>query len=121
MTKVISLELAKRLAPYLENIETEIYWVTSISNPKWSTITTMPEEKVTDVIFYKTLSFSKSIEFICTHWSRLWIIMYEYPKQKWVWKNIINPYDVIKFFSEMKNIEEMLTYLLDNNLLWQKN
>jgi len=43
--------------------------------------------------------------------------MYEYPKIKGVSKNIINPFDVISYISDIKNIEKMLTYLLDNNLL----
>lgn len=119
MTKTINFELSKKLNDLwlLDRINTEHYLMENIfwDYVLWTEInqsTFYPKWKK-----YKTLTLEEAIEFLVNKWSRLWIMMYEYPKIKWVWKNIVNPFDVISYISDIKNIEKMIEYLIDNNLL----
>jgi len=104
--KTINLELSKRLAPYLENTDTENWyykWVFNWGFPyRWQFI---------QKEYVKTLTLEESIEFLQKHyWD--WIIdLSIYPNKiliEWTykWKTLLIA------------IEKMLEYLLDNDLLW---
>jgi len=134
MTKTIWIELSKRLAPYLEGVETEYkyiqtqrgFWDVASCNLYKSSNTT----KIWKAI--KTLNLEEVIEFLPSTLSE-WSNHYEMTIKRWTtWiSNYIVKY-VYVFDKHKRNlhsescewneplliaIEKMLEYLLDNNLL----
>jgi hypothetical protein len=131
MTKVISLELAKRLAPYLENIETEYFY-----DNNWEAYIYDKYNKYK--LYIKTLTLEEAIEFLpkqikvkeyynSTEYSiKKWYLQIEFIEKYMIFyinnKNISE--SITKAFywkTLLEAIQQILTYLLDNNLLWQKN
>ena len=125
MTKVISLELSKRLAPYLENVEAEYLihkdrlWKISIVKSEsviWSiSFNSVKDECIAlNEEIYKTLTFKEIVIFLndnCKSFMKAWIYI----------EIMLNLMPFNNNNDEMEIIEKLTTYLLDNNLLWQKN
>lgn len=115
MTKVINLELAKRLAPYLENVDTEYWYWHSWAIFTMYQLEVSTSERAKDV-WIKTLTFSEIPKFISDYSNNEWRIYCSLLLQKELW----DIFSVLEIF-DIEMWEKMLTYLLDNNLLWQKN
>jgi len=148
MTKCINLELSKKLAPYLKDVDTEYilqqlpnhnknWWLKERVVKNWNWVWRM----------YKTLTLEEAIEFM-PYIIDLWEHSYwlEISKiQKWyhinysadiseienwedefwnTFETIFNsvPYKNLHLFwgTLLEAIEKMLEYLLDKNLLWKK-
>ena len=113
--KTINLELSKRLAPYLENIDTEYLW-----HQKWniSTCTWYKERLVRkhtqEWRSFKTLTLEEVIEF-------LWQLPFSIKLVTLEWWYNLSCQKLPLMISDtniMWVYEGMLEYLLDNDLLW---
>jgi len=114
--KTISLELSKKLAPYLEWVETEYIWVhiqwcdSIIKSDNW-----LDEYKY----ICKTLTLEEAIEFLWNiniRWEQLWI----YKKSNWNWIIYYWFGNVYEWETLLEAVEKMLEYLLTENLLWEQ-
>lgn len=128
--KTITLELSKRLAPYLEDVDTE-YWL-EIYTSDWEDINEAPEDfwnlypiwntRADTSVSYKqikTLTLEEAIEFVRNKLKNTkynleirlasdgYLIELSYPFRIFIWEKLIEA------------TEKMLEYLLDNELLWK--
>jgi len=145
--KTINLELSKRLAPYLEDVDTEYSYYFykddnwKITNSIWKYKHSFVRTKIFYITEeYKTLTLEEAIEFLPikilkdwvfykysieteeanedeVYYKRYWIIYYD---TSWLYRD--------KFWNDLpwwntllEAIEKILEYLLDNNLLWKKD
>jgi len=121
MTKVISLKLAKRLAPYLENVETENWYFNWDLNWlfKWRFV---PEHDHWEII--KTLTLEEAIEFLKQRRINLCLTI-KHNNEYWKDYNLelfsFDRWLNVEWDTQIEAIEKMIEYLLDNNLLWKKN
>jgi len=122
--KTINLELSKRLAPYLENIETQkytdwnftFYWRTLEHQFKLWT-----ENKNN---YYKTLTLEEAIEFLPERISG-WDLELAMNKTRVAYVMLwdCSPNEMVNYYSWktlLQAIEKMLEYLLNNDLLWKQ-
>lgn len=119
MTKTISFELSKRLDELwlLRDIETE-YVIDICTNIVWELKYAIDEEDIFWISWYiKTLTTDEAIEFILNNIWDYWSIQ--------LWKNDVSFFPIdwekIQFYHSRINtqiLEKMITYLLDNNLIW---
>ena len=118
--KTISFELAKRLAPYIENIDTE-YKI----DENWNIYNDIQNElcDAFDNIhryrkLYKTLTLEEAIDFILN--KNLSIEFFNRDWERWCWENNWD-WTYIKWpfiwKTPLDAVEKKLEYLLDNNLL----
>jgi len=128
MTKVIEdLELLKKLAPYLEDVETEYY-----IDVNWNILNIHWPEDLTKDIWIKTLTLEEAIETV--------LPKYIFTDKKenltirsWISENIeywnIGYFNIVtnetslkevKWETLLQAIQKMLEYLIDNNLLLNK-
>lgn len=137
MTKTISLELSKKLAPYLKNIEIEYLFNIYIDWDWNEKAINLYSNNMLDIykdpMYYKnikTLTLEEAIEFlplkIETDLWPAWIKyfseirntdewrIYKCVLSEWGWNNEI---DHRTWKTPLEAIEKMLTYILDNNLL----
>jgi len=123
--RTINLELSKKLAPYLKEVDTEYIWV----DIQWC-IDIIKTNNWLDEFDYicKTFTLEEAIEFLpktVKDWYIYWLqINWKSNLEYWI---RYNNYAIRKFiYSQrwktlLEAIEKMLEYLLDNNLLWKKN
>ena len=119
--KTINLELSKRLASYLEDMETEYY----LEYTQWAYLPQNDAtfEEWTDI---KTLTLEEIIAFLQNNMIRYDIDVRYTPRiNKIIYKeenkeNLTTIETNIMWETLLEAIEKMLEYLLDNNLLkWQ--
>jgi len=137
MTKTINLELSKRLAPYLEGVETEFAYIWTMSRDlvkdeyiekpvaKWQ-IRASYFSPLPDI---KTLTLEEAIDFLPYRQNQKWRVdrvhtLSIFKKQD---DYFVAYYWEINWFLEeikiqngktlLEAIESMITHLLDNNLL----
>jgi len=120
MKNTISLELSKKLAPYLEWVETELYWDSHslIKNEQWFWLTSDWEYKalnLEEAIDFLPIEFLyKDTKYFCLNifrgLNKYFVISYEYT---WVIKC------EVEWKTFLEAIEKMLEYLLTKNLLWK--
>lgn len=123
MTNTISLQTSKRLTPYLEEVDTEFhicwneeYWPYTENDMEYLTRNNAP---VLEFWIFKTLTLEEAIEFL----PEFQIEKYVYEDENWKIK--LNAYQTScwmytwnKSKTLLEAVENMLIYLLDNDLLW---
>ena len=127
MTKTISLETSKKLAPHLEGIETEYFWVKEVNEDKWIIVYWDSEEPITEEEI-KTLTLEEAIEILPKSFGKefqYWNLEIKFNN----WNSILRYTSYEKSFditvyevtwkTLLEAIEKMLEYLFDKNLLWQ--
>lgn len=127
MTKIIeNIELLKKLAPLLENVDTEYtfyneYWYEhhfvrafsyEVEWEYWCARSAISDTKMCDKV--KTLVLEEAIDFIYKKTTEDWA---EYVEEKLSEKTWCR-FSVLVIF-DIKMAEEILEYLLDNDLLWK--
>jgi len=134
--KTITLELSKRLAPYLEDVDTE-YWL-EIYTSDWEDINEAPEDfwnlypiwntRADTSVSYKqikTLTLEEAIEFLPKKhpkYKEYYLRMMLYDKTWDVEYWMCEPCETMWgacWKTLLEAIEKMLEYLLDNDLLWK--
>lgn len=117
--KTIKFELSKRL--------NELWFLDNI-NPLWiyakleNWYTPINEYSYMEELDYKTLTIEEAIEFlpkeIDKHFLNFWPLfdIWYVQYQHWLW--YINHW--VKWTTLLEAVENMIEYLLDNNLLWNK-
>lgn len=128
--KTLSLEMSKRLEKYLIWIETEYIYYKLFEEEKISICTSKLYNKENCVAYYKTLTLEESIEFLpkniewcnpiiriekekenvdISYWNEDWETFYAW--------DTFSSTSYKRWESLLQAIEEMLNYLLTNNLL----
>ena len=114
--KTISLELSKKLAPYLDGVKTEYNWcfddsweyfITNSNKIEWIKTLTL-EEAIEFLPWYLYLPslFKDKLFLLITKWDGYYIEYWDYIFKEW--KTLLEA------------VEKMIEYLLDNNLLWKQ-
>lgn len=107
MKVIENIELLKKLAPYLEDMETEyvvhkMSWEIILYDSCW----------VCDESYLKLLTLEEAIELLpynnCITKIWYWYRVEDMSAHEELWKTLLEA------------IEKMLEYLLDNDLLWKK-
>jgi len=114
--KTISLELSKRLAPYLEWVETEWRYSSYAKKDKswWCKPKLAKRSYWWNII--KTLILEEAIEFLSKNATEKWRNEMNSILLAWLWDN----FSVLEIFN-IKLAEKMLEYLLINWLLDKKD
>jgi len=138
--ETINLELSKRLAPYLENEETEYCYIKkTILKKDFFKVVKVDykddeESNYVGIDYWicKTLTLEEAIEFLpktfgvrfdkdnprtCLKIYFIWSWNISYSCTEYIWKCTIE----LHWKTLLEAIEKMLEYLLDNNLLWNLN
>ncbi len=126
--KTINLELSKRLAHYLKNVDTEF---AIFDKKEWKLKQTIWYIKTNKYTSYKTLTLEEAIEFLPNEypWKFKDAVNYRLRiERNWEWDKWKCSYDRcepcedacrFEWKTLLEAIEKMLEYLLDNELLWK--
>jgi len=127
--ETISLELSKRLAPYLEDVETEFFYYNDVEYDINNYVLLDTKEELFKKFLqwhdFKTLTLEEAIEFLQTNIAWIYDIVsaestqWNYFECNYYkdWPNKDKPFDVVSWKTLLEAIEKMLEYLLDNDLL----
>ena len=143
MKVIQNIELLKKLQPILERREVENYILENQEILETSELKKLPirhYQKADNMLwyipeleaqnFYKTLTLEEALDLLPENiWDYrcymvkmdwLYYCWYQRMPNTWVWKKYLVDWE-LKSETLLEAVEQMIEYLLDNNLLWRKN